>query len=198
MHWYAVLCFWRSTTQWFARKVLTLKQVYLDYVLFIQEYAPFNIQCPQSKYLTSGRLMRKAAKKTRQAGEKRIAARDIRKVTMVCTAHPGYRPLLIMVRRLRCGSFEDDGSTRATEHSSKSNKPTSVASSASRRSVRGFGQRQSSSQIDCSVVLAAQNGLFDTKRHGAVKYQSRRLGKRQGREKDYGTHTGQACTRWSS
>ncbi|KAF7508090.1 hypothetical protein GJ744_009672 [Endocarpon pusillum] len=38
--------------------------VYIDYVLFIQE------------------LMRNASRKARASGEKRIAARDIRKVTM--------------------------------------------------------------------------------------------------------------------
>lgn len=44
-------------------------------------------QVPEPPRLTIHRLMRKAAKKTRQAGEKRIAARDIRKVTMVGWFH---------------------------------------------------------------------------------------------------------------
>ncbi|ERF73983.1 hypothetical protein EPUS_03797 [Endocarpon pusillum Z07020] len=47
-----------------AQSLRSPQQVYVDYVLFIQE------------------LMRNASRKARASGEKRIAARDIRKVTM--------------------------------------------------------------------------------------------------------------------
>ena len=95
---------------------LTVGQVYLDYVLFIQEYV-CAYPVPPSSNLTPRRLMRKAAKKTRQAGEKRIAARDIRKVTMVrCILLRGCA-LLMPGTRLRCESSEDERSIRAGDTS---------------------------------------------------------------------------------
>lgn len=66
-----------------------------------------------SNDLTFHRLMRKAAKKTRQAGEKRIAPRDIRKVTMARCRPPCGFTLLMMGNRLRCDNFEDEGITAA-------------------------------------------------------------------------------------
>lgn len=122
--------------------------MYLDYVLFIQEYVPIQIYSVQSNHLTPGRLMRKAAKKTRQAGEKRIAARDIRKVTMVCSAHLGIRPSLIMTCRLRCGNSEDDRSKRAAKHYLIDSKSASIPSSMPWKSVWACDHRQESSEID--------------------------------------------------
>ena len=131
---------------------LTLKQVYLDYVLFIQEYAPMQIYSAHSNHLTPGRLMRKAAKKTRQAGEKRIAARDIRKVTMVSSAHRRGRLSLIMVCRLHCGNSEDDRSTRAGKHYLIDTKSNSIRSSMPWKSVWACDRHQESSQIDYGTL----------------------------------------------
>jgi hypothetical protein len=149
---------------------LTLKQVYLDYVLFIQGYAPIQIYFAHSNHLTPGRLMRKAAKKTRQAGEKRIAARDIRKVTMVCSAHPGNRPWLIMVCRLRCGSSEDDRSTRARKHYLNDGKPTSIPSSMPRNLCGHVPVVKNPHRSTIACCITEQHSLLDAKYDGAPEY----------------------------
>lgn len=75
--------------------VLTLPQIFLDYMLFMQEYATISPSCASihnapSLYIQSTnilktitRLMREASIRSRKAGEKGISARNIRKVTEV-------------------------------------------------------------------------------------------------------------------
>jgi len=60
--------------------------VYLDYVLFVEEYG---VSFLPLQRLTTARLMQGAARKARSSGEKRMAAKDIRKVTMV-RSHQSY------------------------------------------------------------------------------------------------------------
>ena len=69
-----------------AREVDAL--MYLDYILFMEEYGFRPHQ--KSLSLTPYRLMKNAERKSKESGDKRIAARDIRRVTSVCktSSHP--------------------------------------------------------------------------------------------------------------
>ena len=59
-------------------------QVYLDYVLFMQESVlALSLPGSSTDLLTRPRLMSNANRKARAAGETTISARDIRKSTMV-------------------------------------------------------------------------------------------------------------------